>query len=54
MNRTEIANLEQAGRAAMAWFPEQAEGRTHHRGVAAAMPAAGFLAVAAMLLLAVL
>lgn len=55
MNRTEIANLENASRAAMAWIPEGSDGRTHYRAlVAAILPAAGILAVAATLLLAVL
>lgn len=55
MNRTEIANLEHAGRAAMAWIPEGIDGRTHYRSLMAAIvPAAGILAVAATLLLAVL
>jgi type IV secretory pathway component VirB8 len=55
MNRAEIANLEHASRAAMAWIPEGADdvGRSR-RLLAAIVPAATILAVAAMLLLAVL
>lgn len=55
MDRTEIANLEVAGRAAMAWIPDGADRRTNYWGlVAAIVPAAGIIAVAATLLLAVL
>jgi hypothetical protein len=55
MDRTDIANLEDAGRAAMAWIPDGTDRRTHHWGlVAAIIPAAGIIAVAATLLLAVL
>lgn len=55
MDRTEIANLEHAGRAAMAWIPEGADSRTRYSALlAAVLPAAGIIAVAATLLLAVL
>lgn len=55
MNPTEISKLENAGRAAMAWIPDGVDGRPHCKTLlAAAMPAAGILAVAATLLLAVL
>lgn len=55
MNRIEIANLEPAGRAAMAWAPQGIDGRIHYRSLLTAIvPAAGILAVAATLLLAVL
>lgn len=55
MNRAEIANLEHASRAAMAWIPEGADDNSHSRSlIAAVVPAIGILAVAAMLLLAVL
>ena len=55
MDRTEIATLEHAGRAAMAWVPEIAHRRNPYSTlVAATLPAAGILAVAATLLLAVL
>ena len=55
MDRIEIASLEHAGRAAMAWVPEIADHRSPYAAlVAATLPAAGILAVAATLLLAVL
>lgn len=55
MNPTEISRLEIAGRAAMAWIPDGIDGRPHYKTLlAAAVPAAGILAVAATLLLAVL
>jgi hypothetical protein len=55
MNRTEIANLEHASRAAMAWIPEGPQGQNPYWSLLAAMvPAAGIIAVAATLLLAVL
>lgn len=55
MNRTHITNFEDAGRATMAWIPEGSDGSPHHRAVLGAMlSAAGILAAAAILLLAVL
>lgn len=55
MNSTEISKLEHAGRAAMAWIPEGVDGKPHYKTLlAAAVPAAGIVAVAATLLLAVL
>ncbi|MBN9309736.1 MAG: hypothetical protein J0I99_07330 [Devosia sp.] len=55
MSTIEIANLEHASRAALAWVPEGYDGRTHYGAVIAAMSAAvGILAVAATLLLAIL
>jgi hypothetical protein len=55
MDQTEIANLENASRAAMAWIPEGNDGRTRYRRLLAAiLTAASILAVAATLLLAVL
>lgn len=57
MDRTEIANLEDAGRAAMAWLPEGQDDRVARRQallLTAGLPAAGIIALAAILLLAVL
>jgi hypothetical protein len=55
MTSSEIANLEHASRAALAWTPEGYDGRTHFAPVVAAMTAAvGILAVAATLLLSIL
>ena len=55
MTRSEIANLEDAARSAVAWIPEGYDGRTHYGAVLAAMvPAVGILAVAATLLLSIL
>jgi len=55
MTQLEIANLEHAARSAVAWIPEGYDGRTHYGAVLAAIvPAAGILAVAATLLLSVL
>jgi len=55
MNRTEIAALEHAGRAAFAFVPEGYDGRTHYGAVLAALvPAIGILAVATTLLLSIL
>ncbi|MDF2982104.1 MAG: hypothetical protein K0Q69_1876 [Devosia sp.] len=54
MTQLEIANLEHAARSAVAWIPEGYDGRTHYGAVLAAIvPAAGILAVAATLLLSV-
>jgi len=54
MNRTEISKLESAGRAAMAWIPEEDGGRTHYRSLLAEVAlVAGIVAVAITLLLAV-
>ena len=51
MTTIDIANLEHAGRAAMAWTPEGYDGRAHYGAVLAAMlPALGILGVAAGLL----
>lgn len=55
MNQIEIANLEAAGRSAMAWVPDGPDTPAQYRRVLTAIvPAAGILAVAATLLLAVL
>lgn len=55
MTQIEISNLEHAGRTAMGWMPEGFDGRTHYAAVITALvPAAGILAVAATLLLAIL
>jgi hypothetical protein len=55
MTRAEIATLENAGRAAVAWAPESYDGDIHFDYVLKAIaPAIGILAVAATLLLAVL
>ncbi|WP_156342795.1 hypothetical protein [Devosia sp. A16] len=55
MTRLEIANLEHAARSAVAWIPEGYDGRTHYGAVLAALlPAAGILAVAATLLLSII
>ena len=55
MSSSEVASLEHAGRAALAWVPEGYDGQTHYGAVIAAMGAAvGILAVAATLLLAIL
>lgn len=56
MDRIDIARLEDAGRSAMAWIPEGQDGIAPHPSLllVAAMPAAGIIAVAALLLLAVL
>ena len=51
MNRTEIANLEHASRAVMAWIPEDIDDKTGGRRL---LTVVGILAVAATLLLAVL
>lgn len=54
MTQIDIANLEHAGRSAMAWSPEGYDGRTHYGAVLGAMlPAIGILAVAATLLFAI-
>ena len=46
----EIANLEHAGRSAMAWVPEGYDGKTHYGLLAAAtIPALAILAVAVAL-----
>ena len=55
MTQIEIANLEHAGRAAMAWVPEGYDGKTHYNALlGAAVPALTILAVAAALLFTVL
>ena len=55
MTQIEIANLEHAGRAAMAWVPEGYDGKTHYDALfGAALPAVAILAAAAALLFAVL
>jgi hypothetical protein len=55
VNRTQITNIEDAGRATMAWVPEGSDGRPRSRAVLGAiLSAGGILAVAALLLLAVL
>jgi len=55
MTRSEIASIENAGRAAFGWSPEGYDGRVHYAAVVAALvPAVGILAVAATLLLAIL
>ena len=55
MNNHEIATLEHAGRAALAWIPEGYDGRTHYAAVLAAiLPAAGILVAAGTVLLAIL
>jgi len=55
MTSSEIASLEHASRAALAWVPEGYDGRTHYAPVIAALTAAvGILAVAATLLLSIL
>ena len=53
MSQSEITSLEHAGRSAMAWVPEDLEGKTHYGAVLGALlPAAAILFVAAALLLA--
>ena len=55
MTRQEIANLEHASRAAIAWIPEDYAGHTHYGAVLAALiPALGILAVATTLLVTIL
>jgi hypothetical protein len=55
MSSADIANLEHASRAALAWVPEGYDGRTHYAPVVAAITAAvGILAVATTLLLSIL
>lgn len=55
MMPSEIASLENAGRSAMAWVPEDLEGRTHYGAVlGAVLPAAAILIAAAAVLLAFL
>ncbi len=55
MTQIEIANLEHAGRSAMAWVPEGYDGKTHYDALlGAALPALAILAAAAALLFAVL
>jgi hypothetical protein len=55
MTQIEIANLEHAGRSAMAWVPEGYDGKSHYSALlGAAVPAVTILAAAAALLLAVL
>jgi hypothetical protein len=50
MTQIEIANLEHAGRSAMAWVPEGYDGKTHYGLLAAAaIPALAILAVAMVL-----
>jgi len=51
MTQIEIANLEHAGRAAMAWVPEGYDGKTHYGALLAALlPALAIVVVAAALL----
>lgn len=53
MTQIEIANLEHAGRSAMAWVPEGYDGKTHyHALLGAIVPAIAILAAAAALLFA--
>lgn len=53
MMQSEIASLEHAGRSAMAWVPEDLEGRTHYGAVLGALlPAFAILMVAAAMLVA--
>ena len=55
MTHVEIANLEHAGRSAMAWVPEGYDGKTHYDALLGAMvPAIAILAAAAALLFAIL
>jgi len=55
MTQIEIANLEHAGRSALAWAPEGYDGKTHFTELLTALvPAVGILAVAGTLLLAIL
>lgn len=55
MTQIEIANLEHAGRSAMAWVPEGYDGRTHYDLLLrAAVPALAILVVATVLLFSVL
>lgn len=55
MNSSEIANLEYASRAALAWVPEGYHGTNNYRALLAAIvPAVGILAVAATLLLSII
>lgn len=55
MTQIEIANLEHAGRSAMAWVPEGYDGKTHYDALLGAMvPAVAILAAAAALLFAIL
>lgn len=52
MSTIEIANLEHAGRSAMAWVPEGYDGKTHYGLLFAGMlPALGIIGVAATILL---
>ena len=55
MTPSEIANLEHARRSALAWTPEGDDGWSHYATLlTAVVPALGFLAACAALLLAVL
>lgn len=55
MDRMEIADLEDAGREAMAWVPESHEGTPRHSLILAGiLLASGIIAAAAILLLAAL
>lgn len=55
MTHVEIANLEHAGRSAMAWVPEGYDGKTHYNALlGAVVPAVAILAVAAALVFAIL
>lgn len=54
MDQTDIAKLEHAGRAAMAWVPETDQAARYSLLLTAALPAAGIIAVAALVLLAVI
>jgi hypothetical protein len=50
MTQVEIANLEHAGRSAMAWVPEGYDGKTRYGALlGAVVPALSILAAAALL-----
>jgi flagellar motor component MotA len=54
MSMIDVAKLEDAGRSAMAWTPEDRDARTNLRNVLGAMiPAMGIIATAAVFLTAI-
>jgi hypothetical protein len=54
MTQIEIANLEHAGRSAMAWVPEGYDGKTHYGALLGATVPAFFVLAAAALLFTIL
>ena len=54
MSTLEVANLEHAGRSALAWVPDKYEGHADYSVLAAALAAAVGILVAATLLLSIL